>query len=98
MACALDAWLGEVEPLEMGEAVLLHVADEDIYRTLATSPRLRPFLGGRTGKGWLVVKKDKREELAALLGELGFTLGQELTPRKMPRGEGEEVPRKRRRR
>jgi hypothetical protein len=81
MAAAIDAWLkvGRSRPLELADAVLLHVPDGDQFRAIATSRRLEPFLLARPGPGWLPVKKEARKELAAILEGLGFTLSRELT-------------------
>jgi hypothetical protein len=86
MAVAIDAWLrvGKSRPLELADAVLLHVPDQDQFQAIATSRRLRPFLLGRPGPGWLVVNKETRKELAAVLEELGFTLTRELTHDELP--------------
>ena len=80
MASAIDAWLriGRNQPLELGDAVLLHVPDSGQFQAIATSRRLRPFLVGRLGPGWLAVKKENRKELAASLEGLGFTVSREL--------------------
>jgi hypothetical protein len=42
------------------------------------------WTAGTAGKGWLVVRRAARAELAAVLAELGFTVGGELTPRALP--------------
>jgi hypothetical protein len=80
MASAINAWLrtGRGRPLELGDAILLHVPDADQFQAIATSRRLRPFLIGRLGLGWLAVRKETRKELAALLEALGFTIIREL--------------------
>ena len=84
IAVAIDAWLkvGRAAP-ELADAVVLHVPTESSSRR-ATSRRLRPFLLGRPGPGWLVVKKEVRRQLAAALEELGFTLSRELTQEELP--------------
>ena len=69
---------GKGRSLELADAVLLHVPDADQFQAIATSRRLRPFLLGCPGPGWLAVKKESRKELAALLEELGFTVVREL--------------------
>jgi hypothetical protein len=81
IAVAIDAWLrvGKKPSLELADAVLLHVPDGKQYQAIATSPRFRPFLFGRPGQGWLVVKKEARKELTAALEKLGFTVSRELT-------------------
>jgi hypothetical protein len=86
MAAAIDAWLrvGKDRPLELGDAVLLHVPGEDQYRAIANSPRLRRFLLGSPGPHWLFVRREDRKELAAALEELGFTLARELTHDELP--------------
>ena len=80
MASAIDAWLriGKSRPLELGDAIVLHVPDSDQFQALATSQRLRPFLLGYLGPGWLAVRKENRKELATLLEGLGFTVLREL--------------------
>ncbi len=81
LACALDAWMDRAPAaLEMGELLLLHVPDSEQFRALATSERVRPLLAGSPGPGWLVVPRQARKELTAVLTELGFRLGNELTP------------------
>jgi Helicase conserved C-terminal domain len=86
IAVAIDAWLrvGRSRPLELADAVVLHVPDGEQFKAIATSRRLRPFLLGRPGPGWLVVKKEVRRQLAAALEELGFTLSRELTQEELP--------------
>jgi len=86
MAVAIDAWLrvGKDRPLELGDAVLLHVPDQSQFRAIVTSPRLRPFLLGSPGPQWLFVKRATRKELASALEELGFTLSRELTHDELP--------------
>lgn len=81
MAVAIDAWLrvGKNQTFELGDAVLLYVPDQNQFRAIATSPRLRPFLAGSPGPYWLFVKRATRKELANALEELGFTLSRELT-------------------
>ena len=80
IAQAIDAWLrvGRGRPLEMADAVLLHIPDGAQFQAIATSRRLRPFLLGCPGPGWLAVKKEDRKELAAVLEGLGFTVVREL--------------------
>ena len=80
MAVAIDVWLrvGKERPLELGDAVLLHVPDQSQFRAIAASPRLRPFVLGSPGHNWLFVNRATRKELAAALEELGFTLLREL--------------------
>jgi hypothetical protein len=97
IAVAIDAWLrvGRSPSLELADAVLLHVPDGKQYQAIATSPRLSPFLLGRPGPGWLVVKKEARKELTSALERLGFTLIRELTPDELlaadkPAGSGSE--------
>ena len=92
IALAIDAWLkaGKVRPLELGDAVLLHVPDADQFQAIAGSRRLRPFLLGCPGPGWLAVRKESRKELAALLEGLGFVVARELTHDELP-AEGKAV-------
>ena len=63
----------------MVDALLLHVPNGKQFQAIITSQRLRPFLAGRPGPGWLVVKKEARKELTAALEELGFALSKQLT-------------------
>jgi hypothetical protein len=86
IALAIDAWLkaGKGRPLELGEAILLHVPDEERFQAIAGSRRVRPFLLGCPGPGWLAVKKESRKELAALLEGLGFGVVRELTHDELP--------------
>jgi hypothetical protein len=81
IAAAIDSWLkvGSRRPVELADTVLLHVPDQEQAKAIATSARLRPFLIGRVGPGWLVVNKKFRKQLADVLEELGFTLSSELT-------------------
>jgi len=79
LTLAIDQWLGTSRPLELGDAVLLHLPDEEQFRAIAQSPRLRPFLLGSAGPQWLLVKRETRKELAATLEELGFTIRKELS-------------------
>jgi hypothetical protein len=76
---AIDAWMGKAERLEMAEAVLLHVPEDDNFRAIVASRRLKPFLLGSPGAHWLIVRRETRKELAAALKELGFTLDSDLT-------------------
>jgi hypothetical protein len=101
LACALDAWTGKTPPLEMGELLLLHIPDEEMFLALATSERMRPFLQGGVGPGWLVVRREARKQLASILDELGFTVAKELTPGPIQAEEPEDEddwPRPRRKR
>jgi hypothetical protein len=75
---AIGAWQGEPPDMAMAEAVLLHVPDGDAADALTESPRLRPFLQGRIGRRWLVVRREARDALAAVLAELGFAVGRDL--------------------
>ncbi len=86
MAVAIDVWLrvGKDRPLELGDAVLLHVPDQSQFRAIAASPRLRPFLLGSPGHNWLFVNRATRKDLAAALEELGFTLLRELIHHEIP--------------
>ena len=86
MAQAIDAWLrvGRSRPLELADALLLHVPDREQFQAIATSRRLRPFLLGCPGPGWLAVKKETRKELAAMLEGLGFTVIRELIHNELP--------------
>jgi hypothetical protein len=80
IAQAIDAWMCRSGPsVELGDAVLLHVPDAEPFRAIADSPRLKAFLVGRVGGHWLIVRRDARKELAAVLEELGFTIGRSLT-------------------
>jgi hypothetical protein len=76
---ALVAWAEKAPPVELGGAVLLHVADEDLFAALAESERLRPLLSGSPGRGWLAVRPDAVPAVSALLTELGFKATPELT-------------------
>jgi len=78
IALAFDQWVGTSRPLELVDAVLLHLPDKEQFQAIAQSPRLRPFLLGSPGPQWLLVKRETRKELAATLEELGFTLSKEL--------------------
>jgi hypothetical protein len=79
IARAIDAWLGREDPVELAEVVVLHVPDEGQFQAIAESERLELFLGGSPGPGWLVVKKTTVEEFTAVLEELGFAIGRQLT-------------------
>jgi hypothetical protein len=74
IARAIDAWTGKAEPVDLADAVLLHVPADEAFRAIAASPRLRPFLLGSLGSQWLVVRREARKPLAAALEELGFTM------------------------
>jgi hypothetical protein len=50
----------------------------DHFAALADSQRLQPFLLGSPGTGWLLVRKEKREELASVLAELGIEVSDRL--------------------
>jgi hypothetical protein len=84
LAYAIDAWMGHGTPLELDDAVLLHVPDPDQFAAIAASPRLRPYLAGSPGPNWLVVKKELAEDFAAVLAELGFPVGRQLTHTELP--------------
>jgi hypothetical protein len=86
IALAIDAWLrvGRSRPLELADAVLLHIPDDERFQAIATSRRLRPFLLGCPGPGWLAVKKESRKELTAMLEGLGFTMIRELIHDELP--------------
>jgi hypothetical protein len=80
IAQALGAWMGqEAPPVELADAVLLHVADNELFSAIAASTRLQPFLIGSPGRNWLIVQRDARKKLAAALEELGFTIDRQLT-------------------
>jgi hypothetical protein len=89
LAHAIHAWLGRTAPVEMGEAILLHVPNEEQFEAMVSSPRLQPFWQGSPGKHWLVVRREGRQQLAALLKELGFPVARELTHEPL-RGAGAE--------
>jgi Helicase conserved C-terminal domain len=81
---AIDTWAGKSSSLELADAILLHVADDREFQAIATSQRFRPFLLGCPGPHWLVVSRESRKELVALLNELGFSLSRQLTHQKLP--------------
>jgi hypothetical protein len=81
---AIDTWAGKRRSLELAEAILLHVADDKQFQAIATSQRFRPFLLGCPGSHWLVVSRESRKELAALLNELGFSVSRQLTHQEFP--------------
>jgi Helicase conserved C-terminal domain len=81
---AIDAWAGKSRSLELADAILLHIPDEKQIQVITTSPRFRPFLLDRPGPHWLVVDRKSREELVALLEELGFNLSRQLTLQGLP--------------
>ncbi len=99
LECALGAWMGKESALELGELTLLHVPDPRAFHALAGSERLRPFVQGSVGPGWLVVPRQAVKELSAVLRELGFAVGRELTPGPLPAQEStpeaDEPPRRR---
>ncbi len=86
MTLAIDAWLRVVRgrPLELADAILLHVPDDHEFQAIATSLRLRPFLLGCPGPGWLAVKRETQKELATLLEGLGFTVIRALIHDELP--------------
>ena len=77
-AHAVDAWMGKTEAVELADAVLLHVPGDELFRAIAASPRLQPYLLGSPGSHWLVVRREARKELAAALEELGFMIDRQL--------------------
>jgi hypothetical protein len=82
LAHAVDAWLG-VPPgqaLGLDEAVLLRVPDEQLFKAIVGSPRLRPLLAGVVAKHWLLVRRERRAELEAVLAELGLPVGSGPAP------------------
>jgi hypothetical protein len=84
LAHALDAWTGKTQPLEMASAVLLHIADTDVFEAVVASPRLRPFLHGSPGPNWLAVRKEAAGELSKILTRLGFSVCDELNYADLP--------------
>jgi hypothetical protein len=78
---ALYAWAGKVMPATLADAVLLHIPDPDQFAAVMESRRFRPFLLQSPGPGWVLVRKEPRSELSALLEELGFSVGRELPGR-----------------
>jgi hypothetical protein len=75
---ALYAWVGKVMPATLADAVLLHIPDPEQFAAVMESRRFRPFLLQRPGPGWVLVRKETRPELSALLDELGFSVGRDL--------------------
>jgi hypothetical protein len=81
---AIDNWAGKSRSLELADAILLHVADDKQFQAIAKSPRFRPFLLGCPGSHWLVVSRESRKELVALLDEFGFSVSRQLTHQELP--------------
>jgi hypothetical protein len=77
---ALQAWSGKATQLQLGEAILIHIPNEELYEALVSTPRVRAFLGGQVGAGWLAVRPDAKKEVVTLLTELGFKIDPVLTP------------------
>jgi hypothetical protein len=75
---ALYAWAGKVMPAALADVVLLHIPDPEQFAAVLESRRFRPFVLQSTGPGWVLVRKETRPELAALLDELGFSVGRDL--------------------
>jgi hypothetical protein len=81
---ALFAWTNKTPTLAMARTVLLHVANKDFYDVIARSPRLRPFIAGSPGPGWLAVPADAAKQLTETLEELGFAFVSTLTLPRIP--------------
>ena len=81
---AIDTWAGKSRSLELADAILLHVPDDKLFQAIKTSQRFRPLLLGCPGPHWLVVSRESRKELVALLNELGFSLSRQLTHQELP--------------
>jgi hypothetical protein len=75
---AINAWAGRKSNVELGDAVLLHIPDEDQFDAIIESDRFKPFLLGSPGDNWLAVRPEARKELTDLLEELGFTVRGDL--------------------
>jgi hypothetical protein len=63
---------------------LLHVPDEKQFQAIVTSRRFRPFLLGYPGPHWLVVNRESRKQLVALLEEFGFSVSRQLVHQELP--------------
>jgi hypothetical protein len=75
---AVSAWLGEASPLHLGDATLLRVADDKLFAALTDSPRVRAWLSGSPGPGWLLIRKEAVKDLRRLLTGLGFAVDDQL--------------------
>jgi Helicase conserved C-terminal domain len=84
IALAIDTWAGKSRPLELADAFLLHVPDEKQFQAIVTSRRFRPFLLGYPGPHWLVVNRESRKQLVALLEEFGFSVSRQLVHQELP--------------
>ncbi len=69
---ALFAWAGKGPAVQLDDAILLHVADTDLFDALLTSPLVRPLLVGTPGPNWLAVRKESVEAMRELLTRMGF--------------------------
>ena len=80
MASAIDAWLkvGKSRPLELADAVLLHVPDRRTIPGDRDEPAPPPLPARPPGSGLARGQEGDRKELAALLQELGFTVIRDL--------------------
>jgi hypothetical protein len=77
---ALLAWSGKATEVQLGEAILIHIPNDELYDALLSSPRIRALLNGQIGEGWLAVRPEAKKELVRLLTELGFKIDSILTP------------------
>lgn len=87
---ALKGWAGRNVEVQLGEAVLIHVPDHDLYQALLISPRVRQYLAGSLADGWLAVKRETRKEFAKVLAELRFKVDPALSHNPLPELPGSE--------
>jgi hypothetical protein len=84
---ALVAWAGEPMPAALADAVVLHLGVREQFDAVRKSERFRPHVVRRLGTGWLLIRRESREEVTAMLEELGFVVARDFTS---PSGEVEE--------
>lgn len=88
LECALEAWTGKPQEAALDSAMVLGVAENDLFNILAQSDVVRPMLLGTLGSGWFLVRPECAKDLARLLGAYGFDVAKGLTPGQLPRTEG----------
>ncbi len=77
---ALKAWAKKAPPVQLGNAVVLGIPDEELFQVIAHSELFKPLLLGTMGTGWLLVRPENAKALAQLFHEYGF----EVTPTHSP--------------
>ena len=75
---ALYAWAGKPMPAALADAMVLQLPRTEQFEAVLHSERFRPYLLHSPGPGWLLVRREKRKELRALLEEMGFAVQGEI--------------------